>query len=113
MKERDTALLQSLASRFNLSYSAFGISQSDENAPAFGTLTLSEAFKEGLEPAPITPVDEHPYELLSGTIKATYNKHRGRALQGADEIIVAPGIMSGNTGKHYMHCTELPLMHRI
>lgn len=56
---------------------------------------------KGLEPAPITPVDEHPYELLSGTIKATYNKHRGRALRGEDEIVIAPGIMSGNTGEQY------------
>ncbi|KZP26579.1 carboxypeptidase S [Athelia psychrophila] len=105
--ERDTALLQSLASQFNLSYTAFGVGQSDEGVPAFGTLTLSEAFMKGLEPAPITPVDEHPYELLSGTIKATYNKHRGRALRGEDEIVIAPGIMSGNTDtRHYWGLTE-------
>lgn len=103
VKERDTALLQSLASQFNLSYTAFGVSQSDENAPAYGTLTLSEAFLHGLEPAPNTPIDEHPYQLLSGTIRATYNKHRGRALQGENEIVVAPGIMSGNTGKRYLY----------
>ncbi|KAF7971934.1 hypothetical protein HWV62_19379 [Athelia sp. TMB] len=98
LKERDIALLKPLASRFNLTFTAFGVPQSDPDAPAYGTLNLGTPFMEGLEPAPITPVDAHPYALLSGTIKATYNKHRGRALRGEDEIIIAPGIMSGNTG---------------
>ncbi|KAF7977114.1 hypothetical protein HWV62_4719 [Athelia sp. TMB] len=97
LKERDIALLKPLASRFNLTFTAFGVPQSDPDAPAYGTLNLGTPFMEGLEPAPITPVDAHPYALLSGTIKATYNKHRGRALRGEDEIIIAPGIMSGNT----------------
>jgi hypothetical protein len=33
---------------------------------------------------------------LSGTIKATFNAHRG--LDGADNIFVSPGILTGNTG---------------
>jgi hypothetical protein len=96
LKSRDTELLQSLATKFNLSYTAFGVSQSDANAPAYGTLSLSEPFHPGLEPAPLTPIDEAPYHLLSGTIKATYNAHR--SLDG-DNINVAPSIMSANTGK--------------
>jgi len=104
LKSRDTALLQSLATKYNLSYNAFGIHQSDEDAPAYGTLTLTEPFQPGLEPAPITPIHEKPYQLLSGTIKATYNAYR--SIEG-DHINVAPGIMSGNTDtKHYWALTK-------
>ncbi|KIJ20954.1 Merops: M20.UNA, partial [Paxillus involutus ATCC 200175] len=99
---RDTKLLESLAREFNLSYTAFDADINDVNAPAYGTLTLSTAFgREGLEPAPITPTEEDaaPYRLLSGTIKAAYNSHRG--ITGNDNIIVSPGIMSGNTDTRY------------
>ncbi|KAH7890769.1 hypothetical protein F5I97DRAFT_1974939 [Phlebopus sp. FC_14] len=98
-RARDIELLKSLANEFNLSYTAFGASVNDVTTPAYGSLTLSPAFgKDGLEPAPITPTqggDAAPYQLLSGTIKATYNSHRG--ITGDDNIIVSPGIMSGNT----------------
>jgi len=104
LKSRDTALLQSLATQFNLSYTAFGVSQSDEDVPAYGTLALSEPFHPGLEPAPVTPVDEEPYQLMSGTIKAAYNAHR--SLEG-DNINVAPSIMSANTGKLDCSCVGL------
>lgn len=96
---RDIKLLESLASDFNLSYTAFGAHISDADAPSHdGTLTLSDAFQKGLEPAPVTPsgADAAPFQLLSGTIKATYNSHRNTS--GSDAIIVSPGIMSGNTG---------------
>jgi Gly-Xaa carboxypeptidase len=104
LKSRDTTLLQSLATQFNLSYSAFGVRQSDEDVPAYGTLTLSEPFQPGLEPAPVTPIHDKPYQLLSGTIKAAYNAHR--SIEG-DNIDVAPGIMSGNTGKIYCSCADI------
>jgi Gly-Xaa carboxypeptidase len=98
LESRDTELLKSLASKFNLSYSAFGVNLTDKDAPAYGTLTLSNAFHGGLEPAPITPTDEEPYKLLSGTIRATYNARR--PLQ-RDIITIAPSIMSGNTDTRY------------
>lgn len=82
-----------------MTYNAFGSRISEDGAPASGSLTLSDAYNGGLEPAPITPTgkDAAPYQLLSGTIKATYNAHR--SLSDKDEsIIVAPGMMSGNTG---------------
>jgi Gly-Xaa carboxypeptidase len=98
---RDTILLKHLAKTFNLTYSAFGALISEEGASASGTLTLSEAFQHGLEPAPITPTgaDAAPYQLLSGTIKATYNTHR--SINDTDSIIVAPSIMSGNTDTRF------------
>ena len=98
---RDTTLLKHLAKTFNLTYSAFGVQISEEGASASGTLTLSEAFQHGLEPAPITPTgaDAAPYQLLSGTIKATYNTHR--SINDPNSIIVAPSIMSGNTDTRF------------
>jgi len=50
---------------------------------------------------PVTPTgaDAAPYQLLSGTIKATYNTHR--SIADADSVIVAPSIMSGNTDTRF------------
>ncbi|KAF8552419.1 carboxypeptidase S [Imleria badia] len=96
--DRDARLVESLAREYNLSYIAFGVDvDGDMNAPGDGTVTLSTAFESELEPAPITPAEEDaaPYRLLSGSIKAAYNSHRG--ISGDDHIIVSPGMMSGNT----------------
>jgi len=86
-----------VAWEFNLTYNAFGVGVSDQHAPSRGTLTLSDAWNTALEPAPVSPSgkDATAYQLLSGTIKATYNAHR--SIEG-DNIYVSPGIMSGNTG---------------
>jgi Gly-Xaa carboxypeptidase len=97
--DRDARLLQPLAREYNLSYTAFDVDMDgDMEAPGRGTVTLSTVFESGFEPAPITPTegDAAPYQLLSGSIKAAYNSHRG--ISGDDHIIVSPGIMSGNTG---------------
>lgn len=95
-KARDTDLLKHLARRFNLTYTAFGEHLSPADAPAHGTLSLRAPYM--LEPAPITPTDAAPYVLFAGTIKATYAAHRV-SLAGDDDVIVRPGIMSGNTGE--------------
>lgn len=92
--KRDIDILKNLASEFNLTFSAFGKHIQDGH-PA-KTLVLSDAFGHALEPAPITPSSGAPYQLLSGTIKATFNAHRG--LEGDNNIIVSPGMMTGNTG---------------
>ncbi|KIO07677.1 hypothetical protein M404DRAFT_136116 [Pisolithus tinctorius Marx 270] len=99
----DIDLLRPLASKFNLSYTAFGktVDHGDhlDASPTCGNLTLSEAFRGGLEPAPTTPFegdDAMPYQILSGSIKAAFNRHR--SIEGDDDgIVVSPGIMSGNT----------------
>ncbi|KAF7327236.1 Gly-X carboxypeptidase [Mycena kentingensis (nom. inval.)] len=91
----DTALLLSLAERFNLTYTAFGHLVSQAGAPALGTLTLSDAFKTALEPAPVSPVDSEAYRLLSGTIKATY------AAKYDGEMFVSPAMGTGNTDTRY------------
>lgn len=95
----DAKTLESLASAYNLSFTAFGKQVTDSSAPAYGTLTLSDAWGVSLPPAPITPTrgdDAAPFRLLAGTIKATHNAFRN--LSDDDSVIVSPGIMSGNTG---------------
>ena len=98
VQQRDTDVLKHLAEEFNLTYKAFGSAISTQDGLAAGTLILSEAWYTGLEPAPVTPSDEDsaPWRLFSGTIKATYNAHRN--LDGPNNIVVSPGIMSGNSG---------------
>ena len=98
VQERDTNLLEHLAKEFNLTFTAFGSAISTGDGPTAGTLTLTDEWGTALEPAPITPTSEDsaPWQLLSGTIKATFNAHRG--LDGDDNIFVSPGIMTGNTG---------------
>lgn len=97
VREHSTAILKPLTTRFNLSYVAFGSHVTEEGVPSYGMLTLSDAWNTALEPAPVTPTgpDAVPFQLLAGTIKATYNAHR--ALQ-ADPITVIPSLGAGNTG---------------
>ncbi|KAI0295384.1 carboxypeptidase S [Multifurca ochricompacta] len=107
VQQRDTEILKGLAKDFNLTFTAFGSGISPQDSPTIGALTLTDAWGTALEPAPVTPhsEDSAPWQLLSGTIKATYNAHRG--LEGADNIIVSPGIMSGNTDtRSYWKLTE-------
>ncbi|KAH8996149.1 hypothetical protein EDB86DRAFT_3157955 [Lactarius hatsudake] len=101
VQRRDTDVLKHLANEFNLSFTAFGSDITPNGAPSAGKLALTDAWESGLEPAPVTPTDEDsaPWQLLSGTIKATYNSHRG--LEGGDNIFVSPGVMSGNTDTRY------------
>ncbi|KAI9453418.1 carboxypeptidase S [Lactarius psammicola] len=97
VQQRDTDVLKHLAEEFNLTFTAFGLDITPKGTPTAGKLTLTDAWESGLEPAPVTPTDEDsaPWRLLSGTIKATYNAHRG--LEGADNIFVSPGVLGGNT----------------
>jgi Gly-Xaa carboxypeptidase len=98
-KEQDTKTIQALALKFNLSITAFGKQLTDADAPAYGTLELSDAWGAALEPAPITPStgdEAGAFRLLAGTIKSVYRTHRN--VTDDETVIVSPGIMSGNTG---------------
>ncbi|KAH9975658.1 carboxypeptidase S [Russula compacta] len=101
VKQRDTDVLKLLAEEFNLTYTAFGSEISIGDGTTAGKLTLTDAWGTALEPAPVMPTgeDSAPWQLLSGTVKATYNAHR--SLEGANNIYVSPGIMSGNTDTRY------------
>ncbi|KAL0564031.1 hypothetical protein V5O48_018026 [Marasmius crinis-equi] len=101
-QKHDTELLKDLAESFNLTFTAFGQSVTDPKLPSKGTLTLTDAFGNQLQPAPQTPHsgdNTTPYQLLSGTIKATYNSHR--SIEGTNNIAVTPGMMTGNTDTRY------------
>lgn len=101
---RDMELLIPLARKFNLTYTAFGETIIKGNSPSAGNLTLQMTIHSGLEPSPITLIGNPAYDILSGTIKATYSSHRG--FKAADTIIVAPGIMTGNTGRSHLTIEE-------
>ncbi|KIJ55318.1 hypothetical protein M422DRAFT_23923 [Sphaerobolus stellatus SS14] len=97
VKERVTNILGPLASKFNLSVEAFG-SDLTGKKPAYGSLILSDAWGTALQPAPVTPsIDSTPYNLLSATIKASLFD----AGITDKQVIVAPGIMTGNTDTRY------------
>ncbi|KIY52185.1 carboxypeptidase S [Fistulina hepatica ATCC 64428] len=97
----DIATVKGLAERFNLTFNAFGQEVIGGSGPASGSLGLEVAFGHSLQPAPVTPfgTDAVPYQFLSGTIKGTYNAHR--SIEGVDNIIIAPGMPSGNTDTKY------------
>ena len=62
---------------------------------AAGTVTLSDAWGTALDPAPVSPTtDSAAFKLMSGTIRAAWAGHHDRA----EDIVVSPGMMSGNTG---------------
>ncbi|KAJ7093466.1 hypothetical protein B0H15DRAFT_159098 [Mycena belliarum] len=91
---RDTELLLGLAARFNLSVSAYG-QQLTPAEGAYGSLTLSTPLT--LEPAPITPSDAAPFRLLAGTIRTAFQTARN----GTQDVVVAPGMMTGNTDTRF------------
>jgi len=78
-----------VAEKHNLTLTPFNGTESPSSITLFHRDTL-------LEPAPVTPTHstsdkKTPYEILSGTTRALYGK----------SLIVAPGIMTGNTDTRY------------
>jgi Gly-Xaa carboxypeptidase len=88
VKAKLTYLAKDVAAKHNLTVHAF---DADEESPS--SITLRARTNE-IQPAPVTPtiVDPlTPYSILSGTTRALYG----------EEIIVSPGIMTGNTDTRY------------
>jgi Gly-Xaa carboxypeptidase len=76
-----------VAKKYNLSLHAFDGKEEPSSI-------MLEATKGTLEVAPVTPSDasiESPYKVLAGTVRALYG----------EEVIVTPGIMTGNTDTRY------------
>ena len=96
----ETERLTPLAKKLNLSVVSFGKYVTDPSVPSDGKVDLSNPLGGELEPAPVSPYkDSVAFNLLSGTIKAVYNAHRGLVNPGRDAIKVYPTYSSGNTGK--------------
>jgi Gly-Xaa carboxypeptidase len=94
IKARVTKLAGSIAKKYNLKLNAFNGTEEPSS------ITLSHRATV-LEPAPVTPTTLYssssnitrvtPFSVLSGTTRALYGK----------DLIVAPGIMTGNTDTRY------------
>lgn len=87
VKNKLTHLAKHVASKYNLTVHAFN---DEEETPSSITLFHGHI----LEPAPVTPtmIDSiTPYAILSGTTRALFG----------EEIIMSPGIMTGNTDTRY------------
>jgi Gly-Xaa carboxypeptidase len=82
--DRLTALAGAVADKHNLSLHAF------DGKEEASSINLS-ASSTTLEVAPVTPADGDPFAIVAGTTRALYGK----------EVIVAPGIMTGNTDTRY------------
>ncbi|KAF2793286.1 carboxypeptidase S [Melanomma pulvis-pyrius CBS 109.77] len=82
-------LAEQVAQKYNLTLNLYNSTETPSSITLFHRDTL-------LEPAPVTPTHPDsdkstPYEILSGTTRALYGK----------SLIVAPGIMTGNTDTRY------------
>ncbi|KAI0342968.1 carboxypeptidase S [Trametopsis cervina] len=105
LEARVLDVLSPVAAKYNLTVDAFGKIIGDPSSVA--KLTLSDVFKNALEPAPITPTTgSAPYELLSGVIQNVFATSKRAAYEGK-KVIVAPSILLGNTDtKHYWALTK-------
>ncbi|KAJ2934048.1 hypothetical protein H1R20_g3051, partial [Candolleomyces eurysporus] len=93
-------VLSPIADNYGITFDAFGERIVNGNSAYF--LKVDNATLRGVEPAPFSPSGpkDLPFQLLSGTIKATFNAHRH--LGDVNEITVSPGMMTGNTDtRHY------------
>ncbi|KAI2641495.1 peptidase family M20/M25/M40 [Hypomontagnella submonticulosa] len=90
VKEKLIKLAGTIAEKHNLTVHAFN---DEPETPRSIKLSIAGG-QEVLEPAPVTPTSVDsvtPYAVLSGTTRATYG----------DQLLVAPGIMTGNTDTRY------------
>lgn len=87
--KRLTQLVKPIAKKYDLALHAF-----DGTPEAAESISLS-ASDTTLRPAPVTPTDgenkNSPFAVLAGTTRAVYG----------DEIIVSPGMTTGNTDTRY------------
>jgi len=98
----DTERLTPLAKELGLSVVSFGKHTTDLSALSRGTLNISNPLGGEFEPAPVSPYkDSVAFSILSGTIKAVYNAHRGLSDPSEGAIKVYPKYSTGNTGKRY------------
>ena len=87
-----------VAAKHNMTLVAFGKTVGSQG-PSWGTIRLNDAFNSSLMPAPVTPTTgSGPYELLSGTIRSTFQTHL-RTDGFPTYAVVSPGL---STGEYYV-----------
>lgn len=92
-----------------------GAAEATEAQPAVGLTAVKRRITletdNKLEPAPVTPIDTPVWDVLSGTIQAVFGSHatgndtalasdsaaHGDKAKPRQELVVAPGLMTGNT----------------
>ncbi|KAK4118869.1 carboxypeptidase S [Parathielavia appendiculata] len=93
VKDRLASLAADTAHKHNLTLHAFDAKE--EEPPSSSSIILAASTTHELEVAPVTPADgsvqRSPFAVLAGTTRALYG----------DEVIVTPGIMTGNTDTRY------------
>lgn len=83
-----------VATKHNMTLEAFGKTVGSQG-PSWGTIRLLDSFNKPQRPAPVTPTtDSGPYELLSGTIRATVQTHL-RTDNFPRSAVVSPGVLLG------------------
>jgi Gly-Xaa carboxypeptidase len=85
--DRLTVLAKHVAARHNLTVNTAFQPGGDTETPQSITLSSND---NTLVVAPVTPL-EKPFEVLAGTVRALFG----------EDVIVAPGIMTGNTDTRY------------
>ncbi|KAJ7150845.1 hypothetical protein C8R43DRAFT_490977 [Mycena crocata] len=98
---RDAELVKDLAAKFDLSFTAFGEQLTSAADAYYGSLELRAP--QTLEPAPITPSEAPPFQLLAGTIRTTFQTARKgkKEGEGAKDVVVMPGLAPGNTDTRF------------
>ncbi|KAF8549259.1 carboxypeptidase S [Imleria badia] len=103
LKDRTIDITLPVATKHNMTVVAFGKPVGSQG-PSWGTIHLSVAFNHSLVPAPVTPtMGSGPYELLSGTIRSTFQTHL-RTDGLPTSAIVSPGVSTDT--KHYWNLTK-------
>jgi Gly-Xaa carboxypeptidase len=91
-----------VAVKHNMTLEAFGKTVGSQG-PLWGTIRIHEAFNSSLVPSPVTPTTgSGPYELLSGTIRSTFQTHL-RTDGLPTTAVVSPGLSTGE-----FHVSALP-----
>ena len=89
-----TDVMLPVATKHNMTLNAFGRTVGPQG-PSWGTIRLYDAYNTALAPAPVTPITgSGPYELLSGTIRSTFETHL-RTDQLPKFAVVSPWISTG------------------
>lgn len=104
IKKKATKHAKMIAAKFGIGLTAF-----DEviipQTPA-GNMVLS-VFAEYLQPAPISPVGDHVWNTIAGSMRAFYEDHVFPEKLHDKKYVVTPSLMTPNTDtRHYWNLTR-------